>query len=54
MAVSIKGPWPDRDRADRDVRDPKDPKAETKKDETLAPVGPGPPMTSFRPKRFSR
>lgn len=53
MAVSIKGPWPDRDRADRDLRDPKDPKAETKKDETLAPVGPGPPMTSFRPKRFS-
>ena len=46
MAVTIKGPWPERDRDHLKLQ-----KSEKKKDE--APVGPGPPISSFKPRRFS-
>jgi len=49
MSVTIKGPWADRDR-ERNREEATD---KTDVEEVLAPIGPGPPITTFKSKRFS-
>lgn len=49
MSVTIKGPWADRDRERNDREEAKADKTEVEE----APVGPGPPITTFKSKRFS-
>lgn len=51
-AVTIKGPWPDRDRERNADRDRDLEKSDAKRTADEAPVGPGPPMSSFKPRRF--
>ena len=48
MSVTIKGPWADRDRDRNDREKAKADKMEAEE----APIGPGPPITSFKSKRF--
>lgn len=50
-AVTIKGPWPDRGRPNSKPGTPNNATNEEEVVEALAPVGPGPPITTFKSKR---